>query len=381
MKLERLDWENIVNAPKGSAKPIVEEICPGFHVENGMPEVCVLDASFVPVVEDPQRYEFYFRDFFYKQETLTYIGSSQDKDMFIVVSILKATASNDKYSFFRAIVRTADEDKRVEIIREDDDKSKPSKKALLRELRGAFSYLAKIKLKPIENVDMQEDLLQFEKQLTVTSMKIGVLYCKEGQKTEDEMFSNTSYSPEFEEFLNLLGETVLLKGFTGFRGGLDVKTDTTGTKSLYTTLGSVEIMFHIAPWLPHFQLDTQQVEKKRHLGNDIVVIVFTESSEPFSPAVMRSEFNHVYAVVQPLPEKSPQGKTYCKIAFASKAGVPPFGPLLSSGSVFESSEQFRKFFLTKLLNAERSALCAPQFAPKMKRTRAALLANVAKKFL
>ena len=36
-----------------------------------------------------------------------------------------------------------------------------------------------------------------------------------------------------------------------------------------------------------------QVERKRHLGNDVVVIVFRESdcTEPFDPLKIKSQFN------------------------------------------------------------------------------------------
>lgn len=30
-------------------------------------------------------------------------------------------------------------------------------------------------------------------------------------------------SPEYEEFLNLIGEKITLQGFDGYRGGLDVQ--------------------------------------------------------------------------------------------------------------------------------------------------------------
>jgi hypothetical protein len=52
--------------------------------------------------------------------------------------------------------------------------------------------------------------------------QFGVLYCRTGQTDEDSWYSNSS-SPEFEEFLQYLGEKVKLQGFTRYRGGLDVK--------------------------------------------------------------------------------------------------------------------------------------------------------------
>lgn len=55
--------------------------------------------------------------------------------------------------------------------------------------------------------------------------KIGILYCKAGQTTEEEMFANTDPSPEFVEFLDMIAEKVPLNGFPAnqFAGGLDTK--------------------------------------------------------------------------------------------------------------------------------------------------------------
>ena len=33
-------------------------------------------------------------------------------------------------------------------------------------------------------------------------------------------------------------------------------------------------MFHVSTMLPFTETDVQQVEKKRHIGNDLIVIVF-----------------------------------------------------------------------------------------------------------
>ena len=41
-----------------------------------------------------------------------------------------------------------------------------------------------------------------------------------------------------------------------------------------------------------------QVARKRHIGNDIVAIVFQESNTPFSPDLIRSKFLHSFIVVQ-----------------------------------------------------------------------------------
>lgn len=53
--------------------------------------------------------------------------------------------------------------------------------------------------------------------------KVGIMYCKAGQSTEEEMYNNEAAGPAFEEFLQLLGERVRLKGFEKYRAQLDTK--------------------------------------------------------------------------------------------------------------------------------------------------------------
>lgn len=41
-----------------------------------------------------------------------------------------------------------------------------------------------------------------------------------------------------------------------------------------------------------------QLQRKRHIGNDIVAIVFQEENTPFVPDMIASNFLHAYIVVQ-----------------------------------------------------------------------------------
>ncbi len=56
---------------------------------------------------------------------------------------------------------------------------------------------------------------------TFKGFKFGLMYAKEGQTKEDELFSNTDTSPEYEEFLDFIGERVNLQNWTNWRAGLD----------------------------------------------------------------------------------------------------------------------------------------------------------------
>lgn len=41
-----------------------------------------------------------------------------------------------------------------------------------------------------------------------------------------------------------------------------------------------------------------QLQRKRHIGNDIVAIIFQEENTPFVPDMIASNFLHAYIVVQ-----------------------------------------------------------------------------------
>ncbi|XP_023598073.1 signal-induced proliferation-associated 1-like protein 3 [Trichechus manatus latirostris] len=76
-------------------------------------------------------------------------------------------------------------------------------------------------------------------------------------------------------------------------------TDSTGTHSLYTTYQDYEIMFHVSTLLPYTPNNRQQLLRKRHIGNDIVTIIFQEPGAlPFTPKNIRSHFQHVFIIVR-----------------------------------------------------------------------------------
>ena len=88
-----------------------------------------------------------------------------------------------------------------------------------------------------------------------------------------------------------MGEKVKLLGFKGYSGGLDTKSDATGVESVHTQFQDQQIMFHISTLLPFSKIDQQQIERKRHIGNDVVVIVFLEEGGNIDPRKFISQFN------------------------------------------------------------------------------------------
>ncbi|XP_054952912.1 rap1 GTPase-activating protein 1 isoform X13 [Pan paniscus] len=195
-----------------------------------------------------------------------------------------------------------------------------------------------------------------------------VLYPK---TSEEELFSTNEESPAFVEFLEFLGQKVKLQDFKGFRGGLDVTHGQTGTESVYCNFRNKEIMFHVSTKLPYTEGDAQQLQRKRHIGNDIVAVVFQDENTPFVPDMIASNFLHAYVVVQ-AEGGGPDGPLY-KVSVTARDDVPFFGPPLPDPAVFRKGPEFQEFLLTKLINAEYACYKAEKFAKLEERTRAALL--------
>jgi hypothetical protein len=85
------------------------------------------------------------------------------------------------------------------------------------------------------------------------------------------------------------------------------------------------------------------VERKRHLGNDICIVLFKEGSTPFNPMVVKSQFNHVFIVVSPVVSND---KTLYRVEVCSKREVAPFGPYLPTPPLITRTE-LREFIITK----------------------------------
>lgn len=208
-------------------------------------------------------------------------------------------------------------------------------------------------------VDAQPSLDQLQVFIK-SELKVGVIYVKEGQYTEEEILDNNEHSPLFDEFLQIIGDKVRLKGgrsdatvdsrpfnclstgFDKYKGGLDTVHDLTGLYSVYTCWRGIEIMFHVSTLLPYekndpqkvgiwrlddsapsdFWLVVEQLQRKRHVGNDIVCVVFLEGTHTdFSPACIKSHFLHTFILVQVSP-KSRRKPTKYNVSDSRLASLP-----------------------------------------------------------
>lgn len=133
-------------------------------------------------------------------------------------------------------------------------------------------------------------------------------------------------------------------------------------------------MFHVSTLLPYNPNDEQQVERKRHIGNDVVCIIFLEDECSFDPCCLTTNFTYVFIVITIAKEKTKEtGITHYKMAVATRKGTRPFGPRLHYPAIFEKNDTFLRYLLTKIINSERAAFEAPAFKKKMNKTKESFL--------
>ncbi|XP_023559066.1 signal-induced proliferation-associated 1-like protein 1 isoform X3 [Octodon degus] len=339
------------------------------------------------IVEHVDLGAYYYRKFFYQKEHWNYFGADENLGP-VAVSIRREKPEEMKENGspynYRIIFRTSElmtlrgsvlEDAIPSTAKHSSARGLPLKEVLehvVPELSVQCLRLA------FNTPKVTEQLMKLDEQGLNYQQKVGIMYCKAGQSTEEEMYNNESAGPALEEFLQLLGERVRLKGFEKYRAQLDTKTDSTGTHSLYTTYKDYEIMFHVSTMLPYTPNNKQQLLRKRHIGNDIVTIVFQEpGAQPFSPKNIRSHFQHVFVVVR---AHSPCTDGVCySVAVTRSRDVPSFGPPIPKGVTFPKSNVFRDFLLAKVINAENAAHKSEKFRAMATRTRQEYLKDLAEK--
>ncbi|XP_077352968.1 GTPase-activating Rap/Ran-GAP domain-like protein 3 isoform X2 [Festucalex cinctus] len=336
-----------------------------FRVENGSTDE---NLDYAPGtwrrtdvhLENPEYHTRWFFKYFLGKVHQNYVGTDAEKNPFYL-SVVLSDQNNQRVPQYRAILWRKTGTLKISLP------YSPTKTLSVKSILSAMN-MDRFEKGPREilNPDIQKDLLVLEEQEGSVNFKFGVLFAKDGQLTDDEMFSNETGSESFDKFLKLLGDSITLQGWAGYRGGLDTKNDTTGIKSIYTVYQGHELMFHVSTMLPYSKENKQQVERKRHIGNDIVTIVFQEgddASSSFKPSMIRSHFTHIFALVR----YNCQTDSY-RLKIFSEESVPLFGPPLPSPPVFTDHHEFRDFLLVKLINGEKATLETPTFAQKRQRT-------------
>lgn len=242
-------------------------------------------------------------------------------------------------------------------------------------LTKEMGFTVPFKKAPDQGVD--EKILRIDETFAGCCLKVGVVHIKKGQTKEGEIFANLHEpSGYFDKFLQMIGDHIPLLGFDGYLGGLDNGSNLTGESSIYTEFANHEIMYHVSTLLPYTPKDPQQVSRKRHIGNDLVAVIFLEDEDSvFSPTLIQSHFLHSYIVVQLAKGSSLLTPKY-RVACVSRNLVPWFGPSLAHHCVFSHGAVFRDYLRTKVINAVRATYQAPKFVRMTSRSRSQLLAEL-----
>jgi len=345
-----LSFEQWSDGEVDTPKQMMEDVrANGYHFEFGPQcatnDIVGLDGEILLGVEDDYPY---YAEMFAKQPHENYLFP----EVPAIVSVLKLP------TFSKVLIRTK---KNVERVLLPPDNVQKNLKAL--------PMFKDKKMLKVKNHDLAvKELVDYEKLEMHVASKFGLVYCKPYEQNEDSLFSARGGSPEYEEFLDFIGQRVNLLGWDKYRGGLDVKANVTGEKSVYATVLGHEIMFHVCTMLPFVEEDEQKVERKRHIGNDVVVLVFKDQGDPtdlFNPAIFRSHFIHCIFVVTPV--KGPDGTTtHYRLTISNKPGVPPYPPHFPSpagpdSNLFEKTPKFRDWLLLKMVNAGRAGLNSAEF--------------------
>ncbi|XP_072335911.1 tuberin-like [Scyliorhinus torazame] len=130
--------------------------------------------------------------------------------------------------------------------------------------------------------------------------KIGVVYVGDEQtNNEVEILSNAYGSSRYAQFLTGLGKLIYLQDCNPeqiFLGGLD----TYGDDGQFTYCWHDDIMqaiFHIATLMPNRESDKACCNKKRHIGNDYVVVIYKDTEEEYKLGAIKVVFPLYFLVL------------------------------------------------------------------------------------
>lgn len=238
------------------------------------------------------------RFIFYFQEHTTLIGNDENQGP-VLLSVKTENVANQEHTRILLRLRTGTMHELVPSSCLGNSPSPFRMGKLLNEQLNVENFT------PVLCPKASQLIASYDEHVLVSNFKFGVLYQKFGQTTEEELFCNNKTSSAFDEFLSLLGKRIQLKDHRGYRGGLDIQNGHTGDQAIYENFKDREIMFHVSTLLPYTESDPQQLQRKRHIGNDIVAIVFQEENTPFSPDMIASHFLHAFVVVEAVEPNTP----------------------------------------------------------------------------
>jgi hypothetical protein len=369
-------FQNSVPAPRETG-PLILTI-KGHSFEFGMPSAPPLgDSSVLEFVEPLERVLYYQKNIGYRDHVHFLCASTSGEHM--VVTIEAANAFNRSTPLL-ALVQTKKQSLRAIV---DMEKSTPLSAKSVQIDEFLNSTFPGCNLKRVDNPAahdlVSQRLIEFENMHLDFSRRVGILYWKSGQN-ENEAFGN-NMSPGLDEFLNFFGTRIRLKGWSKFRGGLNVNNDETGEFSVFAEFEKFGFMCHVSALLPYRESDEQKLDRKRHIGNDLVVIIFWEGPGSFDASMLVTQMCHVFIVFERVPSLPDSQLPRYRVGVVCRSGVQPFRPYLPAPAEFDADEKLRTWLFMKIINGERATFQARTFLTKTSTARKILLDKIARETL
>ncbi|VDK33458.1 unnamed protein product [Taenia asiatica] len=177
-------------------------------------------------LENPERETRWYFKYFLGKAHQIYCGNISEKDP-LLLAIVKSEFEAEGLRQYRAILWT-----------------------------NLFDiYRLEKGLKEILHYEVQKEALTLEEQEGSVNFKFGVLYCKEGQKSDEEMYSNGKNA----FYLATGTDHIDLRTLVHCSSMEVQEAGTTGTESIYTIYEGHEIMFHVSTLLPITTDNRQQI--------------------------------------------------------------------------------------------------------------------------
>lgn len=199
----------------------------------------------------------------------------------------------------------------------------------------------------------------------IDTHKVGIMYVAPGQAHELDILRNSHGSPAYTRFLEGIGRLINLRGQVDvYAGGLSPDEDGEYAYAWWDDIG--QVLYHTATMMPSKPDDEYCIDKKRHIGNDYVRIVWNDSGFPYRFDTLATQFQFVNIVVEPHSlgaiaafSNNVHENEYFKVTIQRASGMRDFTPV--GGFKLISAEQLP-------LLVRQLSLLADWFASVFERT-------------
>ncbi|OAX40753.1 hypothetical protein K503DRAFT_864370 [Rhizopogon vinicolor AM-OR11-026] len=199
----------------------------------------------------------------------------------------------------------------------------------------------------------------------IDTHKVGIMYVAPGQAHELDILRNSHGSPAYTRFLEGIGRLINLRGQVDvYAGGLSPDEDGEYAYAWWDDIG--QVLYHTATMMPSKPDDEYCIDKKRHIGNDYVRIVWNDSGLPYRFDTLATQFQFVNIVIEPHSlgaiaafSNNVHENEYFKVTIQRAPGMRDFTPV--GGFKLISAEQLP-------LLVRQLSLLADWFASVFERT-------------